>query len=161
MKNDNLPLSDLELLRKEVLSGPPDAALPSRLPDHWLHLIARDLEMAISNDTCTADTQPSYAAAPMALIVHLLRGKSGGRRLEISLTKMFQHFRDYETEIAIEMLNRRTDLKLKPATLKTILTNRNVKISKNHVQPLSALRDIAGTWVSATQHDRDFFGSLI
>lgn len=42
-----LPRSDLHRLGREVLSGPPEAALPCNLPDDWLNLIARDLDFAL------------------------------------------------------------------------------------------------------------------
>lgn len=129
MNENELPLSDLELLRQEVLAGPPEAALPRHLPDHWLDQIARDLEMSIGDSACADETQPSYAAAPLALIIHLLRGKIGNTGLEISLTQMFEYFRNYEIEIALEMVNRRTGMKVESATLETILSDRTVMIA--------------------------------
>lgn len=141
MNENEQPLSELELLRQEVLSGPPEAALPSHLPDHWLDRIARDLEMSIGDGAGTADTQQSYAAAPLALIIHLLRGKTGSSRHEISLMQMFEYFRDYETEIAFEMLNRRTGMKVESATLETIFSERSVIIGAKHLEAFSVRRD--------------------
>lgn len=37
--------SDLLQLKREVLDQGPEAALPCNLPDKWLCLLARDLEM--------------------------------------------------------------------------------------------------------------------
>lgn len=137
MNQDDLPPSDFELLAQEVLSGPPEAALPSHLPDYWLDLIARDLEMSIGGRAGTTDTQQSYAVAPLALIIHLLCGKIGNSRQEISLTQMLAYFQYYEIEIALEMLNRRTDLKAESATLETIFSDRTVMIEE---KPLEAFR---------------------
>lgn len=141
MNANELPPSDLELLRREVLSEPPEAALPSRLPDHWLELLARDLDMSIGDGARTANTQQSYAAAPLALIIHLLCGKTGNTRHEISLMQMFEYFRDYETEIAFEMLNRRTGMKVESATLETIFSDRTVIIAAKHLEAFSVPRD--------------------
>lgn len=134
MNKDDRPPSNLELLHQEVLSGPPEAALPSLLPDHWLDQIAHDLEMSIGDGAGTADTQTSYAAAPLVLIIHLLCGKADCSHQEISVMQMLEYFRCYEIEIALEMLNRRTNLNAESATLETIFTDRTVMIAEKHLE---------------------------
>lgn len=129
MNEFDLPRSDLELLRQEILSGPPEAGLPSHLPDHWLDWIARDLEMTVGDSEHVVGAKPSYAAAPLALIIHLLRGKAQGEDLQVSVMEMFEYFRDLRIEIALEMVNRRTGIQIEAATLATIFSNRVVVVA--------------------------------
>lgn len=134
MKKDDLPPSDLELLRLDVLSGPPEAALPSHLPDHWLDRISHDLEMSIGDGADTPDKQTSYAVAPLVLIIHVLCGKADCRDQEISMMQMLEYFRFYAMEIALEMLNRRTNFKAESATLETIFSDRTMMIEEKHLE---------------------------
>lgn len=124
-----LPRTDLSKLREEVLSGPPEAALPSQLSDYWLEMIARDLEMTVGDDQ-PEEGEESYASAPLALIVHLLFAKRGGKELALSYDEMYSLFCDLRVEIGLEDVSRRTDIKAEPATLETIFSNREVVIDR-------------------------------
>ena len=44
---------------------------------------------------------------------------------------MFQYFRDYLIEVTLEIVSRRTDIKVESATLDTIFTERKVMIFKD------------------------------
>lgn len=130
MGETELPLSDLELLRSDVLIQPPEAALPCNLSDYWLDLIGRDLEECVGDGAGNHDESTTYMTAPLALILHILTGKTGSNKLEIPLDDMSKYFQDYRIEIALESLRRRTDMKPEAATLETIFTERDVQVER-------------------------------
>ncbi len=130
MDETELPLSDLELLRSEVLTQPPEAALPRNLSDYWLDLIGRDLEECVGDGAGNHDESTPYMTAPLALILHILTGKTGSNKLEVPLDDMFKYFQDYRIEIALESVRRRTDIRPEAATLETIFTERDVQVER-------------------------------
>lgn len=125
MRNNRLPKSDLAKLQREVLALPPSAALPCNLPEHWLDMIARDLEATMTGG------EEGYASAPLLLVVHILQGKTpgqSGQKMQIPLDTLYDYFRDLRVEIDLEIVNRRTRSWIEPATLDSIFTNRMVKV---------------------------------
>lgn len=126
MCDDDLPKSDLKLLRDEVLSKHPEAALPINLPDHWLDMIARDLDDAFEAVEIY-DMPSSNASAPLALVLHIMQAKTSSDHIEIPLDTLYRYLRDLRTEINLEIINRRTEIKVESATMDTIFTNRTVK----------------------------------
>jgi hypothetical protein len=127
--NGSLPKTDLQQLRQDVLTKGPEAALPSRLSDYWLELISRDLECLDGVDAENDSTESHSMAGPLALILHILLGKSGGTQLTVPEEDMYRYFQDYRIEIGLEEVSRRTDIKMSPATIDTIFTNRDVDIT--------------------------------
>lgn len=127
MSYEDLPLSDLHLLREEVTSQSPAAALPCNLSDYWLELTARDLEETVGEGCHSGESSNKYGAAPLALIIHILSGKLGRRHFEFSVDKLFEYYCDYRIEINLEIVNRKTNIKIEPATLETIFTDRTVR----------------------------------
>ena len=123
-----LPRSDLNLLKEQVLSQTPDAALPSRLSDFWLDCIARDLERTVGDEIADESDPTPYGAAPLALIMHLLSEKLGSPTLSISVEELREHFCRLRIEVGLEMVNRRTDCRAESATMETILSDRTVMI---------------------------------
>jgi hypothetical protein len=123
---DELPPTDLERLRVEVLDRGPVAALPSELSDEWLALIVRDLEFL---DRLDDDTEETTMAAPLALVLKILLEKSGGNEQAISYEQMFQHFQSYRIEIGLEMVRRHSNIKAEPATQETIFTDRHLDVT--------------------------------
>jgi Arc/MetJ-type ribon-helix-helix transcriptional regulator len=126
MQNEYLPKSNLQRLQKEVLVLPPTAALPVNLPDHWLHMIARYLEEAVGSGEFGDNS--SYIAAPLALIIRILEGKTPNQQIEISIDALYSYFCDLRIEINLEIVSRKSELKVEPATLDTIFSDRDVKI---------------------------------
>lgn len=116
--------SDLFQLKHEVLDQGPEAALPCNLPDKWLNLLARDIEMFPQEQ----DGSHTYLSAPLAVIALLLLGKSGqsGKEVSFSVEELFEYLRHLEIEIAIEVARRGADINATPATMETIFTNRIV-----------------------------------
>lgn len=116
--------SDLLQLKREVLDQGPEAALPCNLPDKWLCLLARDLEML----PLELGGSHSYLSAPLAIIAQLLLGKSGQKKDQVSFSveELFEYLQYLEIEIAIEVDRRGVGIKALPATMETIFTNRIV-----------------------------------
>jgi|CXWL01.1.fsa_nt_gi hypothetical protein len=68
--------------------------------------------------------------APLALIVHILHGKYGGKGHGISFSEeeLFKYLQDLRIEISLEIIRHDTNRAPKPATLDTIFTNRDLSI---------------------------------
>ena len=114
--------SDMERLSKEVLKQGAEAALPCNLPDEWLDLLERDLEMILQ------EGDHSYLTAPLAMVVHLIFHKHGGKDKKVTFSEedLSNYLRYLYFEISLETVRRNTNIAPAPATLETILTNRNV-----------------------------------
>ncbi|MEJ5896625.1 hypothetical protein WIT60_07175 [Aquabacterium sp. G14] len=129
MHSTPLPTSDLARLAQDVLAHAPEAALPINLSEQWLHCIARDL--ACGFEELEGDgSREDYLAAPLALVLHLLRGQ--GRTGEvIPYDDLMGYMNDFRIEIALELVNRTTPLKSTPATIETIFRQREVASELN------------------------------
>ncbi len=114
--------SNMERLSKEVLKQGAEAALPCNLTDEWLELLERDLEMILQ------EGDHSYLTAPLAMVAHLLFHKNGGKGKKVTFSEedLFKSLQFLHFEIALETVRRNTDIAPMPATLETILTNRDV-----------------------------------
>ena len=128
MAFENPPITDLPELSREVLAMGPEAALPCNLSEHWLRSIARDL------DACWAESElveePSlYTAGPLALVLHLLLGKSGGSSSTVSFERLERYFQEYRIEVNLELISRSTNVNVEPATLASIFEGRSVEVA--------------------------------
>jgi hypothetical protein len=114
--------SNMERLSKEVLNQGAEAALPCNLPDEWLDLLERDLEMILQ------EGDYSYLTAPLAILAHLMLHKNGGNGKKVTLSEedLYNYLRYLHFEIALETVRRNTNIAPEPATMETILTNRDV-----------------------------------
>jgi len=117
------PVMRLDALKKDVLDKGPSAALPCHLSDYWLNHVAESLEQVLELQTSDSG---QYLAGPLALVAHLLFGRTSQTELEVSDTRLYKYLRTYYIEVSIEMLNRRTDIRINSATLQTIFTNRKL-----------------------------------
>jgi hypothetical protein len=127
MPDESLPLTDLKELGREVLADGPTSALPCNLPDHWLRRIARDL------DACWPDSEPVeehslYMSGPLALVLHLLLGKTGQSTAAVSFEQLERYFKEYRQEVNFELISRVTNVSVEPATLASIFEGRTVTV---------------------------------
>ena len=132
MSKNRLPKSDLDKLRQEVLALPPSAALPCNLSDNWLDMIARDLELTLTEE------EHSYASASLLIVLHILKGKTlvhSGQEMQIPLETLYKYFCDLRVEINLEIVSRRTRYWIEPATLDSIFTERRVSVVHNGIRP--------------------------
>ncbi len=120
LNGEPLPSSDLGRLDDEVLSRSPEAALPCNLPDHWLVMIARDLEMLMENGKSTGSGH--HISAPAALVAHILLGRTNSAVAAVSIDDLSQMFCDLHIEVSLELIRRSGAVDFEPATLDTILT---------------------------------------
>lgn len=124
-----MEISDIKKLKQEVLDHGPEATLPANLPDEWIKLLARDLDILLNVDGNGCEDH-RYLTAPLAIITHILFGKRGENESSVSFSEEdLVKFLDYlRFEIALEGVRRWTDISPEPATLETIFTNRKVKM---------------------------------
>lgn len=115
------PVMDLDELKRDVLDGGPGAALPCRLSDYWLDQVADSLEQVLENSTF--DSGP-YLAGPLALVLHILFARAASHELEVSHSRLYECICSYRIEVALEAVNRRTNVKTTSASLETIFTDR-------------------------------------
>ena len=128
MANESLPVTDLAELARDVLEKGPDCALPCNLPDHWLTLIARDLD-ACWEEAEEAAEPSVYMAGPLALVLHLLLAKSGGVSGTVTFELLERYFKEFRLEVNLELISRSTNVSVEPATLATIFQDRSVAVS--------------------------------
>jgi hypothetical protein len=117
-----LPESDLTLLAEQVLSQASAAALPCNLSDEWLALIERDLDCSLARDD---DDSPSLAA-PLALVIHILADPHRDTEQFVPDEDLESHLKDYQIEIALEVVRRKTGIQTNPATMATIFKQRTI-----------------------------------
>lgn len=125
---ESIPLTDLTELAREVLDQGPASALPCNLPDHWLRMIARDLD-ACWEETEQPEEASLYTAGPLALVLHLLLGKSNQASGTVTFEMLDRYFREYRLEVNLELISRSTNVTVAPATLETIFEGRSVEAS--------------------------------
>ena len=119
-------MSDDDLINrftKEVINSGPESTLPCNLSDEWLDLLSDEA------DSMGDDSDGSRITELLAAVLHILFTKNGGQEIELSEDEMFGYVTDYQMELAIEVVGRRTDVKTTPASMKTIFTNRDVGFS--------------------------------
>ena len=121
MRHQLPPVMKLDELKRDILDKGPSAALPSHLSDQWLDQVAESLEQVLEVQT---DESDPYLAGPLALVTHLLFTRSSLTELELSDIFLYGYLRAYYIEISIEIINRRTNIRINSATLQTIFTDR-------------------------------------
>lgn len=89
-------------------------------------MIARDLEEVVGDNEYGGNATFSYAAALLALIIHILDGKTPSKGIQIPFDELYRYFCDLRIEVSLEIMSRRTDIRAEPATLETIFTGREV-----------------------------------
>jgi hypothetical protein len=123
--HQSLPATDLKRLKEEVLSKPPEAALPCNLSREWISLIARDIDH-VFEDGISTEEGAGHLAAPLALIAHLLCAKSGRQRVKLDVDAFLDCCSSYRTELALEAMNRDTCMRGSSASLETIFSDREI-----------------------------------
>lgn len=109
-----------------------EACLPRNLSDEWLHVVARSIDELLGEDDhepgTFADTKPERRAIGLAAVLTILRAKSGcPESLELDPEYLYQCLTEYQLELGLEEVHRKTERKCEPATLATIFTGRQVR----------------------------------
>lgn len=118
---------DVERLKVEILANARESALPCNMSYEWLGLLFRDFTEALAlPDAPGIPRTRSAMFAPMAVIMYLLAEKMNTLQVQVPLDLLFEHCLQYRMELHLELMRREIDVPLMPATLETILTNRDV-----------------------------------
>lgn len=114
----------LTRLKNELLDADPTACLPRNLSDVWLENLAASADRLLQN----ANEIEADASLVVAVLVRILEAKSDGRSevMKVPLEEFQQYVERYRFELALEEVQRKTDISYDPATLETILTERDV-----------------------------------
>ena len=131
---DTAEVPDLGQLMEDVQTA--CDALPCNLDDYWLEKIADDLEAFFVDEENQGEEVEPNLSAPLFLVLNILEYKEGctgnfSGEIEVSTEDLFKYFRDYLIEVTLEIVSRRTDIKVESATLDTIFTERKVMIFKD------------------------------
>ena len=109
-----MPLDHTDLSRLAACVQSPQDALPCKLTDEWLDKISDELEAYRQQDPDDPDPNCSIAAS-----LYL-----------VPIEDLYEHFEHYAIEISLEVVRRRTDIEVEPASLETIFTDRDVPVSR-------------------------------
>lgn len=118
---------DVDRLKSEILANVSFSALPCNMSDEWLRLLLLDITEALEHpDAPRVQRTRSALLAPMAVIVCLLFEKLNTRHVSVPLDLLREYCRRYQMELQLELVRRETGTCLVPATLETILSNRDI-----------------------------------
>lgn len=121
----------LQRFQAEVMISGTEATLPCNLTDYWLSEIQKHLGKLFESMSATTELKTEQSMAlPLAAVIHILFAKGGAKKIEVSLDEMFDYFKYYHAELALEETRRNTDFRCEPASIQTIFTNRNVPITE-------------------------------
>ncbi len=125
MTNVQLQEIDMKRLEKEILSNSAVAALPQNLSDEWLALLLRVLVVSMDPDVHSIPNGNHALSAPVAVVAHLMMDKLKTKNLTFPPDELYLCCDFYRMELEAELLRRKTDIPVIPATLETIFTNRD------------------------------------
>jgi len=111
--------------RNEVLLNGPESTLPCNLDERWLDVLSAHMEQFFESNVDGA------LSLPLAAVVHILFAKSGGEPVRESQDELIEQLCKYRLELGFEEIRRKTNLSIEPASLETILTNRDISFSFN------------------------------
>jgi hypothetical protein len=109
-----------------------EACLPRNLSDEWLKIVASSIDELLEEEGHTpgsfADTKAERTAIGLAAVLTILRAKNNwATSLEVDQDFLWQCLAEYQVELGVEDVHRKTDIKCEPASLATIFTGRRVR----------------------------------
>lgn len=110
----------LQRFKLEVLDQGPEACLPVNLSEEWRETLLQVIERYFDDGD---DSQFSLAVGALLIILY---GKNPGSEVTVPLDTIFEYMQSYRLELALEELRRKTEMKVAPATLGTIFTDREL-----------------------------------
>lgn len=119
-----------ERIKKELLEREPSVCLPCNLTNEWLKYLAASADKLLGNDN--VDSDDADEAASLAVVIRLLNAKTGRQINEndTPLNELNIYTQRFRIELALEEVHRNTEIRYVPATLETILTERDVETWK-------------------------------
>jgi hypothetical protein len=114
----------LEKLEVDLLDATGEACLPQNLSDEWLEQLSTSADYMLGEPSDEAEE----GAPIIAVILHLLRAKIAGQteKVMFSHEELYEYTKLYRIELALEEVNRKSDIAYNPATVETILTEREI-----------------------------------
>ncbi len=111
----------LEQFKLDVLDQGPEACLPVNLREEWRETLSQGIERYLD------DEDDSRLSLVLGALVIILFGKNPGAEVSMPLETIFEHMQSYRLELALEEVRRKTEVKIVPATLETIFTDRDLE----------------------------------
>ncbi|MDT4881401.1 hypothetical protein FQZ97_1172590 [compost metagenome] len=111
----------LQRFKLEVLDQGAEACLPVNLSEEWRETLSQVIERYLDDDD---DSQFSLV---VGALLGILFGKNPGAEVSVPLDTMFEYMQSYRLELALEEIRRKTEVKVVPATLETIFTDRDLE----------------------------------
>ena len=105
-------------MQQVVLKGP-RACLPANLSNRWLDILKEQAE-------ASKQEQETDIAELVSAVLVILVHKQGGTEISFTDTELQEYLDAYGLELSFESVSRRTSMDIEPATLNTILTDREV-----------------------------------
>jgi hypothetical protein len=126
-----------ERIRGELLERNAEACLPCNLSDEWLGYLAASADKMLGNENLEAEA--ANEAAALAVVIRLIDAKvePSATGMEIPIDDMYVYMQRFRIELALEEVHRKTDIKYEPATVSTIMTERNVETWKDKSREFS------------------------
>jgi hypothetical protein len=126
----------LERFHSEVTESGTDACLPRNLSDEWLESVAKIVDAVLlepeegEQQADLVSATDEMKAIALAAVLSILSAKCKQPSIEVSMEELLRCLCDYQMELALEVVHRRTDIRYEAASLETIFTNRDVRTWK-------------------------------
>lgn len=119
-------MNDVDLkqqFRNEVFATGPAGALPKNLSDSWLDLLLQQALCMHNNEH-----EEQFELLILA-VLKILANRFQTNHLELTEQEFDEYLNNYSTELSLEKISRVTQLKIAPATLDSILTDRSIEMT--------------------------------
>ncbi|MCO2833719.1 hypothetical protein FA281_26505 [Pseudomonas aeruginosa] len=119
----------LRRFEEEVLALGAESTLPINLSYYWLSELYASIERVLIGLEQGGAGFESYISLPLVAITHILLAKKKGIPIGVTIHQMLNYFEDYKMELALELAGRTGRVKVLAATIDTIFTGRDVRVS--------------------------------
>jgi len=123
----------LENLQADLLEPPLEVCLPRNLSDEWLDWLALSADYMLED----GHDESVNGTAIIAVVLRLVHARipTDAEPVEVSYEELHKYTHLYRAELAFEAVHRNSEITYNPATLDTILTEREI-LSWNKNNPL-------------------------
>lgn len=108
---------------QEVLSAEPDAVLPKNLSNKWLDTLLHQAQEMHDRKEDAEFTDLLNS------VLRILFMRTGTKELTLTGPQLLQSLEQYSMELSFEKISRVTELKITPATMDSILTDRTFEMT--------------------------------
>lgn len=118
----------LRRFEEEVLALGAESTLPINLSYYWLSELYASIERVLIGLEQGDRIRKLYIFAACCYYTHIARQKKG-IPIGVTIHQMLNYFEDYKMELALELAGRTGRVKVLAATIDTIFTGRDVRVS--------------------------------